>query len=135
MKKPKLDIFWNITSEWYFFPLFYLFLVVIFSIPTIIQDPSFGETLWFVALLIPNGIFYFVNLLTGFELKNWQQVFIFPVIYFIILFILISIIQYFKFNRKIILKWLIILILLSIILSFAGCIIGMVTNSNYISAK
>ncbi len=112
-----------------------MFFVVIFSLPTLIKDPSFAETLWLVALLLPNGIFYFVNLLTGFQLKNWQQVFIFPVIYFITLFILIIILQYFKLNRKIILKWLIILILLSIILSFAGCIVGLVTNSNYVSAK
>lgn len=129
MKKSKLDIFWNITSKWYFFPLLYLSLVV----TLILSEPRNFEFMFFIMYLMPNGIFYFVNLLSGYQIENESMVFIFPLIYFLLIIISISIIQYYKFKRKIILKWLILSILLLILLTFSGCIATLITGSDFIN--
>src|SRR3989344_8507999 len=62
------DWFWKITSKWYFFPLFYILLVLIFSaIAASVEGDDWNEIGSFFLLglyFLPSGIFFFIPELT-----------------------------------------------------------------------
>ena len=122
----KLGWFWGITTKWYFFPLFYLFLsIVIYISRSYYNDVDKYKIFYYTLFFMPNGLFYFTYILTGQKTPDVVGLF-FPDFYFGFLLILIIIMQFIRWinNKNIILRWLIIIVILIILLSFAGCVAG-----------
>jgi len=133
--KQKLDDsqlhwFWKLTTKWWFFPVFYIILAMVYPIIVLNMEKFQGssnfkdaylEVLGTVIVFMPAGLSYYLTLI-GLDEDFFAtiMVFIFPV--FAIGSIIL--IQLYKLKKKKILKWLIILILLLMILSFFGCIAG-----------
>ena len=115
---PQLHWFWKITTKWWFFPVFY---VIIGSTFFIKNSPKNIIPLHFLLFLIlaPSGILFYFNMF-----MTIQGLWLSYVVSFIsYLFIIFSyfLIQYYNSKKKI-LKWLIIVLLFYIIISFVGCV-------------
>lgn len=134
MKKGtyKLHWFWEIATKWYFFPVFYTVLgFLMYMLNQFYLDKYNKLNLFLLTLFfIPNGLFYFTFLLSGNKEVETTWLF-FPYFYFSFVIISIIIIQYWKLKKNLVLRWLIIILILIILLSFTGCVIGG-TNWDYL---
>ena len=128
----QLHWFWRLTTKWWFFPLFYFILALILALLAFIQDPSHIWGYIFLSIiLMPQGLIGFLTVLLSSHgnVVNLQQELGFSnfvVLYFAIAVIIIisySWIIYSKYRLNKVLKWLIIILMLIIILSFSGCIL------------
>src|SRR3989338_3015994 len=132
MTKFKLNRFWNVTSKWYFFPALYIILtfLVFLYLKGYNDVKSPIEIFLYMIFLIPNGIIYFNYLLTGKKSTVIVGAFL-PYFYFALMALIIVIIQYFKIRKKIILKWIILVMFIVIFLTFFGCAAGNWEKTTY----
>ena len=145
---PNESWFWNLTTKWWFFPVFYVSLAVIYTTLALllselgfgshyigITSPSIIKVLVFflyVLIFLPHGFFYFVYLLSGGRSGNAAGFWPAWTIFFHLVFLyLMVIVPYWKYKKNIILKWLIISLILFLVLSFAGCSLGVITKSKF----
>ena len=105
-KRKFSDWFWDITTRWYFFPVFYVLLALILS------KESDGGILYSL-FLMPVGISYFIHL------TPWNKNL--PLFYYVIPIFSVIAIQYYRIKKKKVIKWLIITLLLYLLLNFYGC--------------
>ncbi len=131
MKKLNLKLFWKITSQWYFFPVFYLVLSsMVFIYIKGYNDVEPSKIFWLTLFLIPNGLFYFIYLLTNKKPEVILGNFL-PLFYFPFVTILIITISFFKSVKGIVLKWCIIGLFVLIFLTFFGCAAGHWEKATY----
>jgi len=120
--KEELHWFWKITSKWYFFPIFYVFLAFIVAFISAIKDKNLSQ-IWEFSLYslvwMPNGLNYYPQY---FDIKLEYNGSIFSLIFFGVSLSIIIIIQFFKIKYKKILKPFIIVLLILFILAFSGCV-------------
>lgn len=120
-----LDFFWKITSKWYFFPLFYILLVLIFSIIVTSREGSYSDWdevggIFLMGLyFLPSGLFFFIPELERFGEEGLYL--IFPAVFHLFWIISVIVMQILKYKRNRILKWLVITLFILMVLSFAGC--------------
>lgn len=144
----QLHWFWKLTTKWWFFPLLYVSLALIFSFIYSAQNyieerlnilsyllgvlQIFPLTL----ILMPFGIFYFIYILTGYKLSDlgWLRR-LYIVLYFgtiaVFLFNLVVYKYEGEYSMGVKHRWMIITLLLVLILSFAGCVVGTITGTDY----
>ena len=132
---PSANKFWELTREWYFFPISYLLLSIIFAliwISIMKSTQQFLTILLYALYFMPNGfILLLPNQLNGVIQNSLSWLFRgtgeefllgFPLVMHPLLIISIILISFFKYKRNKVLKWLIITLLLFMILSFVGCV-------------
>ena len=119
--------FWEVTAKWYFFPIFYVLLVLLLIFIKL-KGNLFGEGAIFgyfipVVVSMPSGLLYFIYFppLSKYITEAIQLPLIFS--FHAVSVISIILIQYFKIRRNKILKWLIITLLVLILLAFFGCVV------------
>ena len=135
----KVNKFWTIAAKWNFLPLIYLLFAIILAVVFYFQDSARNKVeVTFLSFLSGVAIYYILNLI--FMPAGLGVVFslIFPKLlnaegkfttYALFLFpigLIASVIsiQYFKYEKNKILKWLIIMWIVLILLSFGGCVIS-----------
>lgn len=132
--KTKLYWFWDYTTRYWFFPLFYLVLALLASIIGVIS----GDILAVVLLyFMPIGLLAWPSLFTG--TKNVHKLFggigediVMP--FFVIFVVGYALIIYQRYYLKKINKWLVILLILLILLAFLGYVIGNLTDVNFLGS-
>ena len=125
----KLNWFWTITTKAWFFPVYYLLLAFLLYIVLLISGdpaPPLALFLFYIILSMPIGLIYITYIpFYGLNDKTYQDgstLFYFMFIGFYLFFALtISLVQNFKNKKNKILKWMIIILLILITLSFLGC--------------
>ena len=137
----QLHWFWELTTKWWFFPVFYIFLIFILMILwAYLSTNSFsllGETFGPSLVMMPTGLGYYIQLpidLFSKEPLSPELGFIFWPVAFIVdlwMIFLMFYIPYCKIKRNIIPKRLIISLYLVIILSLVGFILGQVFPINF----
>ena len=123
--------FWEFTSKWYFFPLFYLTLAILFIIISKligryldVKDFVGIISLFLTVLYImPSGLLFFLVLIGIKDRYLTVPALYFPILFHVFTVASIVVISYFKYKKHRILKWIIITLFLLFILSFIGCII------------
>lgn len=141
-QNPKeLHWFWQITTKWYFFPLLYVLMVLLLTIGEVwtlvlsderyvINFTSFSGQFFYIFIsFFPFGLLWFLQLFglgLHFEIVGLgQSVSPFAKYYYtatyLIPFISMFLIVYFKRKKNIVLKWLVISLLLFMFISFVGC--------------
>ncbi len=122
MNESELHWFWNLTSKWWFFPVFYV--TITFLTYLNVYDKNDYELWVFLLflLLLPAGlIFYIDTILQFFNLSDivyWELPMLSALIFHIFLIISIFFIFYFRSRKNKILKILIITLIILILLSF-----------------
>lgn len=128
--KKELHKFWDITARGLFFVLFYLFLSLILFIYASTKYGAPLPSIFGFMLFMPIGLLYLLGLFNNTDTWAYHFIYVFDTL-------LISaaiIISYFRFNRNIILKWLIIALILLVVASFAGCVAYLRDNGYPIGA-
>lgn len=129
----QLEWFWELTTKWWFFPVFYVFLTFLVTIIWKLKghEDSFLGLFSALLLVLPSGIIFILQFIRTFGiLSPFNGTFdqfinaasmVAPLIF--LPFMLLSIIRiaYYKIKKGKILKWLIITLLLYLTLSFVGC--------------
>lgn len=124
----QLHWFWKLTTKWWFFPLFYLFLAIFLVIIWKIKgsDKNFIPLFFGLIIMMPDGLLAILNLLRIIP----KNVFFsslglfFPYIFNALSILSIIVIVYYKNKKNQILKWLLLTLLILLLLSFIGCAIG-----------
>jgi len=121
----ELHWFWRLTTKWWFLPAFYIFLALL--VPLFVNEGTSADvwSAYFISIMImPVGILWFFSFLINEKiLYDYIQI-PFLIISHIFQISSIILIQLYKSKFNKVLKWLIILLLFLIILSFIGCVIG-----------
>lgn len=125
-KNNKINRFWDITSEWWFFPSLHLILALI---ATIIRYRLYGvqyfmKSLFEIIVGLPFGFLNFPLIISFIGNKDILND-IFGLVTWIFYPFQISswiVIYYFKYNKNRILKWVILLLLMLYIFAFIGCV-------------
>ncbi len=128
----QLHWFWNLTTKWWFFPLFYLTLSFLFAVlwRIISKSPMSLYIILYTLYFLPNGFVMLippVNLLLQYALGGLfggigDDFYVgFPLLALPLIILSILVIYYYKRKKNKILKWLIISLFLFLILSFLGC--------------
>ena len=118
LDNSKLNWFWNITTRGLFFVIFYLLLSLILLIYASAKYGAPAPALLEFIVLMPVGLLYLLGLFNESEVQS----FIFVCVFYIFMVSSIIYLNYVKYKKGIILKWLIITLILLMIGSFAGCI-------------
>ena len=139
--EKELHWFWKLTTKWWFFPAFYVFLaflLAIFESDVYLEIQLYG---------LPDGMLYtfgnfigsLLTMSTG--LLFWFQKIIpqdnwllrlYLALFFIPLVIACTLaIYFFKHKKNKILKWLIVTSILLMVLSFLGLILAKITNFRF----
>ena len=122
------DWLWKTALKWYFFPLLYIFLAVVFSfIASIAESGGYynsdfeelGGIFLMTLYFLPNGLFFFVQELQKFGEEGLYI--IFPAVFHVFWIVMAVILQYFKYRKNKTLRWIIITLTILMVLSFAGC--------------
>ena len=121
-KKPqkpetKPNWFWDITARGWFFVIFYLLLSLILLIYASAKYRAPAPALLGYILFMPIGLIYLFGLFNNTDTLSFHFVYIFHAL----MVLSVILISYFRFRKNIILKWLIIILILLMILSFVGC--------------
>ena len=132
----ELHWFWKLTTKWYFFPLFYVSLSLIFTIIYFTTKESV-RSLFFLSYIIPwalvfmlfmpAGLMYLIFNVLGkfYNIELTQGI---SAVYIIIFWLLVPIsifkIYTYKSKRNEVLKWLIITLIVVMLLSFIGFFSG-----------
>ena len=133
LSDSQLHWFWRLTTKWWFFPAFYVFLAFIFATIKAMDEVSsisFSEIFGgFVGALIymPGGLVYWVHKLISTD----DYVFFAGILSYLfhpLVIILIIAIQYFKYKKNKIIKWLVITLFFLIVLAFSGCVTAQLTG-------
>ncbi|MEK6984597.1 MAG: hypothetical protein AABX33_08535 [Nanoarchaeota archaeon] len=130
IENSELHWFWELTTKGWFFPVFYVSLVLFLSLVHAYIDKEWSLFVFLQFLyLMPSGLGVLLNLLNiNFKEDTYFKVlYVWPLIFHLITLISIIAIVYFKQKKSIIIKWLIITLLLLMILSFVGCV-GLMTG-------
>ncbi|MBI2659428.1 hypothetical protein HYX05_05015 [Candidatus Woesearchaeota archaeon] len=123
----QLHWFWRLTTKWWFFPVFYVFLVVLLVIIWKIkgENENFIPLFFGLVITMPDGLLFFVELVQGPSNDRYLQLAaFFPFIFHIFLITSVSIIVYFKYKEGRVLRWIILPLLILLISSFIGCAIA-----------
>ena len=133
--------FWKLAVKWYFFPILYIILAVLFVIISIIKEngefsdfEGLGGTFLLTLYVLPNGlIFLFMGLDSYIERKIGEEflqgfILIFPIVFHIFWIASVVIVQFFKIKRGKIIRWLVIAVFLAMLLSFIGCTQNLLTG-------
>ena len=128
-KQEEANWFWELTTKWWFFPVFYvliifiLYLIVIITrtkVPTLFWE-SFIVPFYGLFITMPFGLVYFV---WGSKIMKYIVNYIFVFFFYLLFITSIITICYYKAKKNKILKWLIITWIILLVLSFVGCAIG-----------
>ena len=121
-KRKFSDWFWDITTRWYFFPVFYVMLALILTFSLTLKGrvkfSEFFRLLGWLLALMPLGISLVFPILSKkkFEYITSVLLYAFPLFS-------VAVIQYYKIKKKKIIKWLIMTLVLYLLLCFYGCAI------------
>jgi len=125
IKQPSGDSnlhwFWKLATQWWFFPVFYVALVLLLFLlhASLDKELKLANFLQFL-FLMPAGLIPLLGIDT--PERSYSKVLSYVVLLFHLVVIPSMItIQYFKLKNKMVPKWLIIIPLLLIIMSFIGC--------------
>ena len=116
--------FWNLTTKWWFFPIFYLFLVLLVTVIWKVKgtERTFLSTLALLLIYMPSGLLVFLDklrVLTGDSLTITAG--FFPYFFHPVAIASLIVIQYYKYKKNKILKWLVLTLLFLLVLAFVGC--------------
>ena len=121
---------WKITTKWWFFPVFYLFLALLGAVIWKLKGGEKEFLNYFIVLLIfmPAGLALFLGpILEKVSLGMFQsgEVLIsLPYFFHPLAFISYIVILYYKYKKHRIIKWLVLALLILLVLSFIGCAVG-----------
>ena len=144
----ELNWFYRVTTKPWFLLKFYIILSLIYSLiygfinyigeeRNIIEYVSVAFQSIFqifplALILMPFGLFYFIFLFTGYKLSELSWLGRFYIIsYFGVLAISIFNAIANKYEGKKLSRWVIITLMSLFLLSFAGCVIGSITGTDY----
>ena len=129
-KRKFSDWFWDITTRWYFFPVFYVMLALILSVSiqnflnvlgtylgTSYKEKIFSLLVSMFLLLLPGGIiYYYPNYLLHLLTFSYAAYILNPG--WLIPILSVAVIQYYKIKKKSVIKWLVLSLLLYFLSSF-----------------
>ncbi|MEK6984378.1 MAG: hypothetical protein AABX33_07425 [Nanoarchaeota archaeon] len=118
--------FWKLAVKWYFFPLLYIILTLLFTIIVPTKGHNLGDLfrIFLVTLYyLPNGLVYLILVLSTYPKHRFGNVliYLFPIVFHVFWIASAIIIQFFKVKKGRILRWLVITVFLAMLLSFLGC--------------
>lgn len=115
---------WSVMASFWFSPLLYLVLAVCLVLLVMGENPSFSTILFqvlFALVLMPLGMVYWMGALFSVnDTSSLGDIWIFVGLPFHLS--LYAIIQYMRIRNDRIVRWLVILLILLILLSFGGCL-------------
>ncbi|MEK6983619.1 MAG: hypothetical protein AABX33_03525 [Nanoarchaeota archaeon] len=120
----QLNWFWKLTTKWWFFPVFYVFLTMLLSLVDVIFH---NKPNWLTYIVfMPSGVMFIVQLIIKNKMFNDQFFINTSLVWFAIFFHLINIFLIILITntynkRKIVVKWVIIILMLLMIIQFLGC--------------
>lgn len=145
----QLHWFWKLTTKWWFFPVFYVSLALVLTIIVLVvyaNQSKFSDIrnpfglFALIIIFMPGGLVSMLNVFSNPNVllnSNSMVAVPFPGLMsdnlrIILTFIyhplaILSVISIFK-NRKKILKWLILTLLFTMLLSFSGCIVWLLSG-------
>ena len=126
----KLHWFWDLTTKKWFFLVLYFSLTLLLLIYANVKYRAPAPALLGFIVSMPIGLLYLFGLFNKSELQS----FIFVCVFYIFMVSSIIYLNYIKYKKGIILKWLIIILILLMILSFAGCVAYLGANGYPIGA-
>ena len=112
MDNSQLNWLWKLTTKWYFFPLLVFILVLLYSIFAL-KSINFESLL--ISLIIPSSLYGAILLP---ETGAGDAFLIFPIIFYLSVILISSIILFYKLKKRITLKWLIVILLLFVSIPF-----------------
>ena|SRR3989338_1725199 len=122
--------FWKLSIKWYFFPILYVVLALLFVVIYIIKESvgfnNFGKMggVFLMSLyFLPNGLILLIEELGSYVQREAGEEFflVFPIVFHMFWIVSVGVIQFFKIRSGKIVRWLIITVFLAMILSFIGC--------------
>ncbi len=129
--------FWKLAVKWYFFPILYVVLALLFVIIRIIKENGefndfgdLGGTFLLTLYFLPNGLIFLIKELGSYLGRKVGEefFFIFPIVFHIFWIASVGVIQFFKIKRGKIIRWLVIAVFLAMLLSFIGCTQNLLTG-------
>jgi len=122
--------FWKLAIKWYFFPVLYIILAILFTLISLIKESKglndfeeLGGIFLMTLYFLPNGLILLIEGFGSYVRGKVDQDFflVFPIAFHIFWIASVGVIQFFKIKRDRIIRWLIITVFLAMILSFIGC--------------
>ena len=112
---PQLHWFWRLTTKWWFFPLFYITLALILAVA--VGNPL---AILMIVIFMPLGLLVWPSIILGGS-KGGSALGIMELIFVCLIMIIpYLLIVYAKYRLNKVLKWLIIILMLMMALSFLG---------------
>lgn len=132
------SFFWRISSKWYFLPIFYAMLVLLFVLVVSGAEfyrkgsfsdlEEFAEIFLLSTYFLPNGLLLIIP--EAKKIIEEELFLVFPAIFHAFWIVSTIVIQIFKYKRKKILRWLVITVFVAMIISFVGCTQFIITQKD-----